>query len=450
MRDPGNYSRAMTAIVDQLVRASGADPRSLDANRLDWVIEARCRNLKLDGAAVYAEHLKSSPDELDALIDATVVQETRFFRDPTVFHHIELWLPQMAADFLGRLRILSAPCSTGQEAYSLAAMLQQAGIPLARFTIDAFDISVGALHIARRGVYPEEAMRTLSAERQQACGVLGDKQWKMHEALRRRIHFERRNLAEPGALDPQPDITDKAKAGRNVPGRTGASGEMGASGAGGPYHLILCRNLFIYLCPHARAALAQSLASALVPGGRLVIGTADRVEELNAIFLPHKPPASFAFTHRHPAATATNASPKLEHNARQQELIARDPKPVLEPTLTQAAIAPLAHDSIASAALDQAVPTAESYYQSALQHHLHGDPRKAEHRCRQALYLDPKYLPALELLATLWIQYPNPRLRRALEGRIRRNRLAAEIDASSSISPVKSAQEPAASWKETA
>ena len=197
MRDAASYSRSMTEIVGQLVRASGVDPRWLDANRLDWVIEARCRNLKLDGAAVYAEHLKSSPEELDALIDATVVQETRFFRDSTVFRHLELWLPRMASDFLGPLRILSAPCSTGQEAYSLAATLQQAGIPLARFTIDAFDISIGALHTARRGVYPEDAMRNLAADRQQACGVLGDKQWAMHEALRRRIRFERRNLAEP-------------------------------------------------------------------------------------------------------------------------------------------------------------------------------------------------------------------------------------------------------------
>jgi chemotaxis protein methyltransferase WspC len=347
----------------------------------------------------------------------------------------------MAADFLGPLRILSAPCGTGQEAYSLAATLRQAGIPLARFTIDAFDISIGALQIARRGVYPEEAMRNLSAERQQACGVLVDKQWKMHEALRRRIRFERRNLAEPSALDPQPDIAEKANAGRTDASRA----EMGASGSGGLYHLILCRNLFIYLRQQARTALAQSLASALAPGGRLVIGTADRVEELNAVFLPHKPAASFAFTHRHPAAPAfpaTNASPKLEHNGRQQKLIASHPKPVH----AQAAIAPAALNSNASIAAEHAAPLAESYYQSALQHHLHGDPRKAERRCRQALYLDPKYLPALELLATLWIQYPNPRLRRALEVRIHRSRLAA----SSGSSPANSAEEPAASWKETA
>jgi hypothetical protein len=224
---------------------------------------------------------------------------------------------------------------------------------------------------------------------------------------------------------------------------------MGASGSGGLYHLILCRNLFIYLCPQARAVLAQSLASALVPGGRLVIGTADRVEELNAVFLAQKPAASFAFTHRHPAAPAspgTDASERLGNNARQQEPIARKPKPSFEPVLAQAAIAPAAAESHVAR---HTAPSAASFYQSALQHHLHGDPRKAERRCRQALYLDPKYLPALELLATLWIQNPNQRLRRALEVRILRNRLALEIPASSSSSPTNWADEPAASWKET-
>jgi hypothetical protein len=73
---------------------------------------------------------------------------------------------------------------------------------------------------------------------------------------------------------------------------------------------------------------------------------------------------------------------------------------------------------------EPAASSATSLYQSALQHHNQGNHRKAEHRCRQALYLNPGHLPALELLATLWIEHPNMRIRRALEARISRNRLA--------------------------
>jgi tetratricopeptide (TPR) repeat protein len=133
----------------------------------------------------------------------------------------------------------------------------------------------------------------------------------------------------------------------------------------------------------------------------------------------------------------------VARNARQEELSARDTMP----SRARGGIAPSAFDS---AATKYAAPSAAGYYQSALQYHQHGDPKKAERRCRQALYLDPKYLPALELLAALWIQHPNPRLRRALEARIVRNRVAVGIPAASSSSPAISTEEITPSWKETA
>ncbi len=112
-------------------------------------------------------------------------------------------------------------------------------------------------------------LQTVPAELQTACGVLRDHHWHMHEPLRRTIRFERRNLAVEGALE-----TD-AK-----------------------YHLILCRNLFIYLNAEARAMLAESLSRALLPGGRLIVGAGDRIAEVNARFVPVKPAAGFGFVHR--------------------------------------------------------------------------------------------------------------------------------------------------------
>jgi hypothetical protein len=60
----------------------------------------------------------------------------------------------------------------------------------------------------------------------------------------------------------------------------------------------------------------------------------------------------------------------------------------------------------------------------ALEHRQRGELAKAERRCRQALYLEPNLLPALELLQSLWSEHPNLRLRRALRNRVLRNRLA--------------------------
>ncbi len=375
-------------IASLLAEAAGVDARSLDASRLQWVVEARCRHLKRANPALYAEHLQSSPQELEELIDAIVVPETRFFRDPAVFQHLEHWLPQMATDFPGPLRVLSAPCSTGQEAYSLAALLHHADIPYTRFTVDAFDISSAALAAANRGQYAEDALRGVALELQRACGTLHYKHWKMHDALRHRIRFQRRNLAQPDALT-----------------------------AEGPYHLILCRNLFIYLRPEARRALAQSLASALLPGGRLVLGSADRVEELTKFFSPLKPAAGFAFMHRQELAhapLARSAAPaKPAHAPRPHKYTIKPPVYAAEPALT----------------------TAAGLYQRALEHKQHGELRKSERRCRQVLYLDPKFLPALELLKSLWSHHPDVRLRRALEARILRHRAELSI---------------AGTWKETA
>ena len=187
-------------VIERLHAAIGVDPRSLDLKRMHWIIASRCRHLDLQDASAYAATLDQTPDEIDALIDEVVVRETRFFRDLVVFDHIRRTVAQLASEHAGPLRILSAPCGTGEEAYSLAAILQLAGVPAARFSIDAFDISPSALEVARHAVYPERAFSHVPAEMQQACVQRQGNHRKVHPELRERVQFARRNLAQPGAL----------------------------------------------------------------------------------------------------------------------------------------------------------------------------------------------------------------------------------------------------------
>jgi len=373
-------------VIERLHAAIGVDPRSLDLKRMHWIIASRCRHLDLQDASAYAAALDQTPDEIDALIDEVVVRETRFFRDLVVFDHIRRTVAQLASEHAGPLRILSAPCGTGEEAYSLAAILQLAGVPAARFSIDAFDISPSALEVARHAVYPERAFSHVPAEMQQACVQRQGNHRKVHPELRERVQFARRNLAQPGAL-----------------------------GGVAQYHVVLCRNLFIYLAPASRAALAQSLSAALLPGGRLFLGTADRVRELHDLFAPMRPAASFAFVHRvsgapldlrpRPAA-ALRALPRI-----------RSARPDSAPTANDA---PGRLSEVEAASGGHA---AAELYRRALEHRQRGELAKAERRCRQALYLAPNLLPALELLQSLWSDHPNLRLRRALRDRVLRHRL---------------------------
>jgi chemotaxis protein methyltransferase WspC len=360
------------SLARRLAAATGIDARSLEPARLRWIVAARCRHLGLADADAYDGHLEASASELDALIDEVVVQETRFFRDAAVFEHLRLAIPALAARAAGPLRILSAPCGTGQEAYSVAATLVRAGLPLSGFSIDAFDLSLAALDTARRGVYPAHLLQHLGPELQDCVAVRRESQCSIRDDLRQRIRFERRNLAEPDAL----------------------AGE-------GAYDLILCRNLFIYLHPQARTTLAESLAAALAPGGRLILGTADRVEELSLHFAALRPAASFAFTSRTAIAAAIPAQARVP--------------PAVPARSFRAIAAPVQHS---------ALTTPGSLFARALHHQQQGNLRTAERRCRQALYLAPDFLPALELLDMLWRQQPNLRLRRALTARILRTRAA--------------------------
>jgi chemotaxis protein methyltransferase WspC len=389
---------AVQSVTDRLQAAIGIDPCGLDAKRLQWIITSRCRHLGLPDASAYLARLEESPAELDALIDEVVVRETRFFRDPTVFDHIRQAIAQIAATHSGALHILSAPCGTGEEAYSLAAILHLSGVQPARFSIDAFDISPLALEIARRGVYPEKALNDIPAELQHVSAQRQGNHWAIHETLKERVHFGRLNLAQPGAL-----------------------------GNATHYHVILCRNLFIYLAPTARAALAQSLSAALHPGGRLFLGTADRVKELHPLFAPLRPAASFAFAHRRPDVPA-EVHPQATLAAHKAPPRPRDTHVnILPPAQLASVRAPgmQATDEEAAAEL----------FERALEYRRRGELTKAERRCRQALYLTPDLLPALELLQILWSEHPNLRLRRALRDRVQRHRIPRT--AASEADPIK-------------
>jgi chemotaxis protein methyltransferase WspC len=371
-------SSILHEVVERLTVAAGIDPDSLEPGRIRWTIELRCRHLHLASAAEYLTLLRTSQVELDELIDALVIQETRFFRDTAVFENIRHWAVKARDAAQGPLRILSAPCSTGQEAYSLAATLRLAGLAAEDFRIDAFDISRAALATAARGVYAAGALQNVPAELQASCAVFRNHHWHVHEELRARIRFERRNLVLEAALD-----------------------------AGAGYHLILCRNLFIYLNAGARAVLADSLASELLPGGLLIVGAGDRIAEVNARFVPVKPAAGFGFIHR-------------THAPAQRPLRAAQIPAASVRAVRVRSEAPGAENA-------QPDSPAIEFYRRAMEYKERGNLRQAERRCRQALYLAPGYLPALELLQSLWQVHPNARLRRALSARILRVR--GEIEA---------------------
>ena len=146
---------------DLLKRTMGLDAASIGASAIERAVQQRLAASGLPETGAYLERVRASPEELQELIEAVIVPETWFFRDREAFAALarlvyEEWL---GAHATGVLRVLSLPCSTGEEPYSAAMALLDAGWPAERFRVDALDISAHALAAARRGVYGRNSFR---------------------------------------------------------------------------------------------------------------------------------------------------------------------------------------------------------------------------------------------------------------------------------------------------
>lgn len=186
------------------------------------------------------------PALTSALLSAMTVNVTEMFRDPPVFAAIrrEL-LPRLAT--YPRIRIWVAGCATGEEAYSLAILLADAGL-LDRATIYATDIDAESMRVATAAIYPAEAMVTATRNYQASGGVGPFSDWYvakynrciLNPDLRTRLEFFSHNLATDSAF--------------------------------GEFHLIMCRNVFIYFEESLQRRAERLFWESLGHFGNLVIG----------------------------------------------------------------------------------------------------------------------------------------------------------------------------------
>src|SRR6266852_1112454 len=150
------------ADFENLLKASiGLDVGSVGRSSIERAVADRQSACALPDRHMYWERVSTCGAELQALIEAVVVPETWFFRDREAFATLasigqEQWL-RAPAD--GVLRLLSLPSSTGEEPYSMAMALLDAGVPAHRFQVDAVDISARVLAYAGRRMYGKNSFR---------------------------------------------------------------------------------------------------------------------------------------------------------------------------------------------------------------------------------------------------------------------------------------------------
>jgi chemotaxis protein methyltransferase CheR len=235
----------------------GPNKRQLVQGRL----ARRLRDLGLRSYQEYCEHVRrSGPEELVGLINALTTNVPAFYREKHHFDALaEYMLPEAMRRNAGsrRIRIWSAGCSTGEEAYCVAMTTADARQADASWDIKilATDIDSDVISFAQKGVYPLDRVASLPPERLRSCFQKGTGEHagkaivKAH--LRAAVTFRVLNLLHHWPMH-------------------------------GPFDVIFCRNVMIYFDQVTRERLINRFAQMLAPGGYLCIGHAESIHNVGA------------------------------------------------------------------------------------------------------------------------------------------------------------------------
>jgi len=378
----------MPAEIVQLLRETiGLDAGSIGRGVVERAILDRQTAAGAADATAYLARLRSSKEELQALIEAVVVPETWFFRDPGAFDALSSVVRHGAVPMATEpLRLLSVPCSTGEEPYSMAMALLDAGVPSARFQVDAMEISTRALALAEAATYGRNSFRGSGAMGREHHFEPAPRGRRVCERVRRQVRFRHGNmLACPFA-----------------PGRD-------------RFDIVFCRNLLIYFDRAAQDRAIQTLGALLKPDGLLFVGSSEGGLALNHAFVSAKLPMAFAFRRPHARADRSRAATK-RRGARPVGLAARaaavlapaaaEAPPVVAVTLEEIrAVADQGRFDEAAALCEDHVramgPSADAFCLLGVVRDAAGELDAAAASYRKALYLEPAHADAVMHLALL-------------------------------------------------
>jgi chemotaxis protein methyltransferase WspC len=381
--------------TEHLLRAEiGLNAASLGRGAIERSIRQRMRATGAERVEDYEQLLRNSRDEWNELIESVVVTETWFFRGPESFGTFirlvkEEWMPAHRRDCL---RVLSVPCASGEEPYSIAIALLDAGLPPSRMHIEGLDISARALERAEAGVYTANSFRGGERDFRERHFHRVGRSYALDAAVRRRVCFQRANLLARDFM----------------------------LGRGG-YDFVFCRNLMIYFDEASRERAFARLRALLVPGGFLFVGSAELPLAAANGFALLKIPMSFAcrladeVRHSGTDGAAKNLAsmpemPPFENGVRRTSV-----EPGVchrtETTVAEKSELELARELADRGRLRESAHlchlhlrthgvSAEAYYLLGLVHDAARNPEAVD--CyRKAVYLDPAHYGALSQLA-LW------------------------------------------------
>lgn len=247
-------------LLEFLRRSGGVDLSDYRRSSLLRRVGKRMEAVKIEGFDAYVDYLQIHTGEGPALFHSLLINATRFFRDPDVWHALAgTVLPAMLADRApdAAVRIWSAGTASGEEAYSAAMLLaEQLGADgfRDRVTIFATDVDDQALREARRATYTDTQVSHVPAGLRARYFTKAGGRFTVTGGLRRGVIFDRHDLRHDA---PIPRID-----------------------------LLLCRNALMYFNPDAQRRLLAKLSSGIGEGGVLVLGRPEMLFSEATLFAP--------------------------------------------------------------------------------------------------------------------------------------------------------------------
>jgi chemotaxis protein methyltransferase CheR len=198
----------------------------------------------------------NQPVEWNQAWEALSVQETYFWRETSQIEALtQIIVPQWFEKHTSPFRIWCAACATGEEPYSIAIALAEAGLGAQPVEIIASDASAMALKKAAAAVYRERSFRSLPLTLRQKYFKATADGMKLDAGIAARVKFQKANLAESG------DVAALARA-----------------------NVIFCRNVFIYFSAHTIRQTVAHMAAKMPAGGHLFVGAAESLLKMTSDF----------------------------------------------------------------------------------------------------------------------------------------------------------------------
>lgn len=183
-------------------------------------------------------------DVLNEFLDRMTINVSEFYRNRKRWEVLEKKLLPKLLEKNRRLKIWSAACSTGEEPYTIA-MIMSNFMPLSQVQILATDIDENAIARAKLGIYPERSLNEVPDDKKRKYFTRDGNQYIISDEIKRTVTFRKHNLLS----DP----------------------------FGGPFDLIVCRNVLIYFTEEAKDQLYKKFSAALNPGGIFFVGSTEQI-----------------------------------------------------------------------------------------------------------------------------------------------------------------------------